>query len=88
MWEAGLKNTVAVLGTGFSKHHRTLLHKIGCSRVICVLDGDGPGQKAISKIQKMCGNYFEFQSVVLPTGKDPGDHEPSQLRLLFKEYLC
>jgi len=87
MWEAGLKNTVAVLGTGFSKHHRTLLHKIGCSRVVCVLDGDGPGQKATGKIQKMCGNYFEFQSMVLSTGKDPGDHEPSQLRLIFKEYL-
>lgn len=87
MWEAGLKNTVAVLGTGFSKHHRTLLHKVGCQRVICVLDSDSAGQKASNSVKKMCENYFEFQSIVLPDGMDPGDHEPTQLRLIFKEYL-
>lgn len=87
MWEAGLKNTVAVLGTGFSKHHKTLLHKVGCSRVICVLDGDSVGQKASNTVEKMCKDYFEFKSVVLPEGKDPGDHTPAQLRLIFKEYL-
>ncbi len=87
MWEAGFKNTVAVLGTGFSKHHRTLLHKVGCQRVVCVLDSDSAGQKASSTVEKMCSNYFEFQSVVLEAGKDPGDHEPAQLRLIFKEYL-
>lgn len=87
MWEAGFKNTVAVLGTGFSKHHRTLLHKVGCSRVICVLDSDAPGQKASNSIQKMCIGYFEFQNIVLPIGKDPGDHDPTELRMILKEYL-
>jgi len=87
MWDAGFKNVVAVLGTGFSKHHRTLLHKAGCGRVVCAFDGDEPGQKASKTVKKMCGNYFEFQNVVLPMGKDPGDHDSSQLRLIFKEYL-
>lgn len=87
MWEAGLKNAVAVLGTGFSKHHRTLLHKVGCSRVICVLDGDTPGQKASSTMEKMCKGYFDFQNITLPEGKDPGDYAPVELRLIFKEYL-
>ena len=87
MWEAGLKNTVAVLGTGFSKHHRTLLHKVGCHKVVCVLDSDSAGQKASNSVEKMCKNYFEFDSVVLPEGMDPGDHEPAQLRMIFKEYL-
>ena len=87
MWEAGLKNTVAVLGTGFSKHHRTLLHKVGCRRVVCVLDSDEAGQKARKTMEKMCKDYFEFDSVVFENGKDPGDHNPTQLRLIFKEYL-
>lgn len=87
MWEAGFKNTVAVLGTGFSKHHRTLLHKSGCRKIVCVFDGDLPGQKASNTVKKMCNDYFEFQSVVLSAGSDPGDHEPAQLRLIFKEYL-
>lgn len=87
MWEAGLKNAVAVLGTGFSKHHKTLLHKVGCRRVICVLDGDEAGQKARNSVKKLCADYFGYEEVILPNGRDPGDHEPSQLRLLFKEYL-
>jgi DNA primase len=87
MWEAGLRNTVAVLGTNFSKHHRTLLHKVGCQRVIGVLDSDAAGQKASGSLQGKCKDYFDFKSVVLPAGKDPGDHTPAQLRLMFKEYL-
>jgi len=87
MWEAGFGNTVAVLGTGFSKHHRTLLHKVGCNRIVCVLDGDEPGQKAARVVQKMCGDYFQFETIELPPGKDPGDHDPSQLRMIFKDYL-
>lgn len=87
MWEASLKNTVAVLGTGFGKHHRTLLLKAGCQRIISVTDGDEPGQKAARTIERMCADYFEFKSVDMPSGKDPGDHDPGQLKLLFKEYL-
>jgi 5S rRNA maturation endonuclease (ribonuclease M5) len=87
MWEAGLKNTVAVLGTGFSKHHRTLLHKVGCSRVVSALDGDEAGQKAANSVKRLCENYFDHTNITLPSGQDPGDHAPEQLRLIFKEYL-
>lgn len=87
MWEAGIYNVVAVLGTGFGKHHRTLLHKAGCQRVVAVLDGDDAGQKASRTVEKMCKDYFEYKSVNMPGDKDPGDHDPAQLRLLFKEYL-
>lgn len=87
LWEAGLKNTVAVLGTGFSKHHKTLLHKVGCRRILCVLDADEAGQKGGAAVERMCKDYFEYVSVKLPNGKDPGEHDPAQLRLIFKEYL-
>lgn len=87
MWEAGLKNTVAVLGTSFSRHHKTLLHKVGCRRVINAMDGDEAGKKASSTAEKLCKDYFEYSSVTLPGGTDPGDHEPDQLRMMFKEYL-
>jgi DNA primase len=87
MWEAGLKNVVAILGTGFSKHHKTLLHKAGCRRVVCVLDGDEAGQKARNSVKKLCKDYFEYEEVTLLGGRDPGDHAPPQLRLIFKEYL-
>ena len=87
MWEAGIKNVVAVLGTGFGKHHRTLLHKVGCSRIVCVLDSDEPGQKAKKSVERVCGEYFTFANVELESGRDPGDHDPAQLRLIFKEYL-
>ncbi len=88
MWEAGLKNTVAVLGTGFGKHRRTLLHKVGVRRVVTVLDGDEAGQEAQSSVEKLCRDYFDVVMLNLEDGKDPGDYEPGQLRLIFKEYLC
>lgn len=87
LWEAGVKNAVAVLGTGFSKHHKSLLHKVGCRRIICVLDGDDAGQKARNTVKKLCEGYFDYHEVQLTDGRDPGDYTPEQLRLVFKEYL-
>jgi DNA primase len=87
LWEAGVKNAVAILGTGFSKQHKLLLHKVGCQRIICVLDPDEAGQKATSGVEKMCKGYFDYRTVTLPDGKDPGDTDPAQLRLIFKEFL-
>jgi len=87
MWEAGIKNVVAVLGTGFGQHHRTLLHKVGCRRIVSVLDEDHAGQRGTRLVEKICKNYFDFHCVTLLAGKDPGDYDIAQLRLTFKEYL-
>jgi DNA primase len=87
LWEAGIKNAVAILGTGFSKQHKLLLHKVGCKKVVCVLDSDEAGQKATSAVLKMCQNYFEYKTLVLPNNKDPGETDPAQLRLYFKDFL-
>ena len=86
MWEAGIKNVVAVLGTGFGKNHRTLLHKVGCAKVVCALDPDAAGARAVDTVKKTSVGYFEFAMAELLDGKDPGDHDPSQLRMIFKEY--
>lgn len=87
LWEAGVKNAVAILGTGFSKQHKLLLHKVGCQRIVCVLDSDEAGQKATSGVEKMCKGYFDYRTLTLPDSKDPGEMDPAQLRLIFKEYL-
>ncbi len=87
LWEAGVKNAVAILGTGFSKQHKLLLHKVGCQRIVCVLDSDEAGQKATSGVEKMCKGYFDYRTMTLPDSKDPGEMDPAQLRMLFKEYL-
>jgi DNA primase len=87
LWEAGIKNAVAILGTGFSKQHKMLLHKIGCKRIVCLLDSDDAGQKATSGVEKMCSGYFDYVAVSLPGNKDPGETDPSQLRMFLKDYL-
>lgn len=87
LWEAGVKNAVAILGTGFSKQHKLLLHKVGCQRVVCVLDSDEAGQKASSGVEKACKGYFDYVTIVLPDNKDPGETDLAQLKLIFKEYL-
>ena len=86
MWEAGIKNAVACLGTGFGKHHKSLLHKVGCQSVVSVLDGDEAGQKGSNSVKKLTEGYFGYNEVQMPNGKDPGDMDPGQLRLLFKEF--
>jgi DNA primase len=87
MWEAGIKNAVAILGTGFSKQHKILLHRVGCQRLICVLDSDEAGQKGANAVAKMCQNYFDYKTFVLPNNKDPGETDPAQLKLYFKDLL-
>jgi hypothetical protein len=87
LWEAGIKNAVAILGTGFSKQHKTLLHKIGCQRIVCLLDSDDAGQKATSGVEKLCKGYFDYVAVKIPGNKDPGETDPTQLRMFLRGYL-
>lgn len=87
LWEAGVKNVVAVLGTGFTKHHKSLLHKIGCSKLVTIMDSDDAGQNGAKSIERMCSSYFNYYNIILPGGKDPAEHSSQELKTYLKEYV-
>lgn len=85
LWDAGIKNAVAIFGTALSVQQKELLHRVGARRLVTVFDSDEAGERAVSRVQKVCGNYFEIDKIDLPKGKDPGDLEDEELRLVFSE---
>lgn len=87
LWEAGIKNAVAVFGTSLSVQQKELLHRVGARRLIEVFDSDSAGRLAATRLEKLCGKYFEIDRIELEEGHDPGDEDVVQLRLLFREEL-
>jgi DNA primase len=69
--QAGITNTVASLGTSFTKDQAELLKRFTDKVVIC-FDGDSAGQKAASKAGDILNNYgFVVKVLILPDGDDP-----------------
>ena len=92
--EAGIRNWVATLGTSFCHAHRTLLVKYGVTDLHVAYDNDdpskytdgqNPGEKGWSRMQRIVGDLFQLHRVELPPGKDCGDLEAQQLTDIFKE---
>lgn len=73
LWNAGVRNVVAVCGTALTDEHLALLAEI-CSRVTLVLDADAAGQKATRRSLLLPGAGRLNMGVVTVTGgKDPAD---------------
>ncbi|NPA50568.1 MAG: DNA primase [Epsilonproteobacteria bacterium] len=71
--QAGIKNSVATLGTALTKDHLPLLRK-GEPKITLAYDGDEAGINAAFKAAKMlCAHNFEGKVVLFPNGSDPAD---------------
>ncbi len=83
MHEAGLKNTVASLGTSLtSSHVRTLSRHAGKS-IIYIFDGDEAGQRATERALQFIdkaitpesgSRMIDLRALCLPDGLDPADY--------------
>jgi DNA primase len=75
MYDAGIKNTVAVCGTGFSKSHFLKLARY-TDKVSIFLDGDESGQKSAESIyNKYVNRGLKLRFSKLPSGyKDAGEY--------------
>jgi DNA primase len=75
MYDAGIKNTVAVCGTGFSKNHFIKLSRY-TDKISIFLDGDEPGQKSAESIyNKYVNRGIKLRFVKLPRDyKDAGEY--------------
>lgn len=91
--EAGIHNWVASLGTNFCERHRTLLVKYNIGTLLNAYDADdpskykdnqSPGDKGWERMQRVVGDLFNLQRILLPPGHDCGDLDIQTIQNLFK----
>jgi DNA primase len=71
--QAGLKNTVGIMGTSLTEKQVGELAKLG-KTVLLALDADAAGQEAMVRAHRMAaGRQLELRVVPLPDGLDPAD---------------
>ncbi|GHB30968.1 hypothetical protein GCM10007094_19250 [Pseudovibrio japonicus] len=76
LWQAGIKGTVASLGTAFTEDQIMRLWKFADEPVVC-FDGDVAGisaaHRAVDRILPVLTSGKSFQFAFLPDGQDPDD---------------
>lgn len=71
LWEKGITNVVATLGTALTADHVNLIRRYA-SRALVVFDPDEAGKKALMRsLSLFLKGNVEMKAVVLPAGYDP-----------------
>jgi len=82
MHEAGIKNTVATLGTALTAQHVKLLSRFA-KRVVYLFDGDEAGMRAADRAAEFIdstltpeagSSKIDLSVALIPDGKDPADY--------------
>lgn len=85
LYQAGVTNCVASLGTAFTEHQSKLLGRFA-KKVVVNYDGDKAGVKAARRaIEILLADDFEIKVLVLPDGKDPDDYIRANGFTAYKE---
>lgn len=90
LYQAGIENVVAPLGTALTENQLKLLWRIAPSPVLC-FDGDEAGQRAASRSADLAlplvspGRSIRF--ALLPSGKDPDDLVRDEGRAAFDQVI-
>jgi len=71
LWQAGIRNAVAVSGTALTKDHVQILSRFA-KKIFMFLDGDEPGRKAVRRsLEPLLAQGLEVKVPVLPSPEDP-----------------
>ncbi len=62
LWEAGVKNVVAILGN-FKSGQKILLETSGASTIQCMFDNDEAGENYYETIVSKCGRLFHIEKI-------------------------
>ncbi len=74
LWNAGIRNVVATLGTALTKDHLELLRRY-TQDVVALFDPDVAGRRALDRsLELFLGANMHARALVLPEGYDPDDY--------------
>lgn len=73
LWNAGVRNVVATLGTALTRDHLELLRRY-TQEVVALFDPDTAGRKALDRsLELFLGAGMSARALILPDGCDPDD---------------
>jgi|JI10StandDraft_1071094.scaffolds.fasta_scaffold10620_6 hypothetical protein len=72
LWEAGIRNVVAILGN-FKSGQKILLETSGANRILCMMDNDIPGEEHFESIKSKCKRLFNIEQVRYKAKRDGND---------------
>lgn len=74
LWNAGIRNVAATLGTALTRDHLELLRRYTLN-VVALFDPDAAGRKALDRsLELFLGANMHARALVLPEGYDPDDY--------------
>ena len=74
LWNAGVHNVVATLGTALTRDHLELLRRY-TQDVVALFDPDTAGRKALNRsLELFLGANMRARALILPEGCDPDDY--------------
>ena len=74
LWQAGVKNAVAVCGTALTKEHAQMLSRFA-KKVYLFFDGDAAGRTAVRRsLEPLLSQGVEIRVPVLPESEDPDSY--------------
>ncbi|MFA5182133.1 MAG: DNA primase [Syntrophales bacterium] len=87
LWNAGVRNVVATLGTALTRDHVDLLRRY-TKDVAVVFDGDDAGKKALARsLGLFIDGNLHIRAVMLPEASDPDDYVRNFGREKFQELI-
>ncbi len=86
--QAGVHNSVAILGKKFYASQMTILTGVGATKIIDALDNDAAGNVGSLGIMKTAHCLFDVERAKIPEGrKDVGEMELEEIRNVFNECI-
>lgn len=74
LWQAGIRNVVAVSGTALTREHVHILGRF-CRKAYLFFDGDEAGRKAVRRsLEPLLAQGIEARVPVLPAAEDPDSY--------------
>lgn len=86
LYQAGIPNTVATLGTAVTVNHLKLLNRFA-DKIILVFDGDAAGLAAAERVIGLEADTQNIYVITLPENQDPADYVQSQKLEGFESIL-
>lgn len=85
--QAGVHNSVAILGKKFYPQQMTILAGVGATKIIDALDNDAAGQSGSRGVLKTASYLFDIERAPIPSDcKDAGEMSVEKIRENFNEF--